>query len=144
MGNTWGVRLQRAETMRLLIVSCLLAISFAVKLKPFVPQELDRAHLDIARAQFQKQKELGTTGEKVKTSDINLEEAEWKVLREATTQKTPEERSDTVPIVVGSVMAGLIVVVLVGYFVVRARKANNEKKDTQKFEKKKKKKKKKS
>merc|ERR1711915_177072 len=118
--------LQRAETMRLLIVSCLLAISFAVKLKPFVPQELDRAHLDIARAQFQKQKELGTTGEKVKTSNINLEEAEWKVLKEATTQKTPEERSDTVPIVVGSVMAGLIVVVLVGYFVVRARKANKE------------------
>merc|ERR1711915_394135 len=121
-----GVRLQRAETMRLLIVSCLLTISFAVKLKPFVPQELDRAHLDIAKVQFQKQKELRSTGEKVKTSDINLEEAEWKVLKEATTQKTPEERSDTVPIVVGSVMAGLIVVVLVGYFVVRARKANNE------------------
>merc|ERR1711915_694250 len=126
MGNTNSVRLQRAETMRLLIVSYLLAISFAVKLQPFVPQELDRAHLDIAKVQFQKQKELGSTGEKVKPSDINLEEAEWKVLKEATTQKTPEERSDTVPIVVGSVMAGLIVVVLVGYFVVRARKANNE------------------
>merc|ERR1711915_1070924 len=121
-----GVRLQRAETMRLLIVSCLLTISFAVKLKPFVPQELDRAHLDIAKVQFKKQKELGTTGEKVKTSNINLEEAEWKVMKEETTQKTPEERSDTVPIVVGSVMAGLIVVVLVGYFAVRARKANNE------------------
>merc|ERR1712215_391921 len=124
MGNS--VRLQRAETMRLLIVSCLLAISFAVKLKPFVPQELDRAHLDIAKVQFQKQKELEPTGEKVKPNDINIEELEWKVLKEATTQKTPEERSDTVPIVVGSVMAGLIVVVLIGYFVVRARKANNE------------------
>merc|ERR1711915_816177 len=121
-----GVRLQRAETMRLLIVSCLLTISFAVKLKPFVPQELDRAHLDIARVQFQKQKELGSTGEKVKPNGNNIEEVEWKLLKEATTQKTPEERSDTVPIVVGSVMAGLIVVVLVGYFVVRARKANNE------------------
>ena len=75
--------------MRLLIVSCLLAISFAVKLKPFVPQELDRAHLDIARVQFQKQKELGSTEEKVKPNDINLAEAEWKVQKEATTQKTP-------------------------------------------------------
>merc|ERR1711915_52561 len=121
-----GVRLQRAETMRLLIVSCLLTITFAVKIKPFLPQELDRAHLDIARVQFQKQKELGSTGEKVKPNDIKIEEVEWKVLKEATTQKTPEERSDTVPIVVGSVMAGLIVVVLVGYFVVRARKANKE------------------
>merc|ERR1712198_195403 len=119
-------RLQRAETMRLLIVSCLLAISFAVKLKPFVPQELDKAHLDIARVQFQKQKELGSTGEKVKPNGIDLEKAEWKLQKEATTQKTPEERSDTVPIVVGSVMAGLIVVVLVGYFVVRARKENSE------------------
>merc|ERR1711915_412929 len=126
MGNTNSVRLQRAETMRLLIVSYLLAISFAVKLQPFVPQELDRAHLDIARVQFQNQKELGSTGEKVKPNDINIEEVEWKVLKEATTQKTPEERRDTVPIVVGSVMAGLIVVVLVGYFVVRARKANND------------------
>jgi len=42
-----------------------------------------------------------------------------------TTQPPPEPRSDTVPFVVGGVLAGLIVVVLVSYFVVRLRKGNS-------------------
>ena len=34
-----------------------------------------------------------------------------------------DEKSDVIPIVVGSVMGGIIVVVLVSYFIVRARRA---------------------
>jgi len=42
------------------------------------------------------------------------------------TSDPPEEpRSDTVPFVVGGVLAGLIVVVLVSYFVVRLRRGNS-------------------
>jgi len=42
-----------------------------------------------------------------------------------TSDPPPEPRSDTVPFVVGGVLAGLIVVVLVSYFVVRLRRGNS-------------------
>jgi len=45
-------------------------------------------------------------------------------LRE-TSDPPPEPRSDTVPFIVGGVLAGLIVVVLVSYFVVRLRRGNS-------------------
>jgi len=42
-----------------------------------------------------------------------------------TTDPPQEPRSDTIPFVVGGVLAGLIVVVLVSYFVVRMRRGNS-------------------
>jgi len=46
-------------------------------------------------------------------------------MRDTADPPPPEPRSDTIPFVVGGVLAGLIVVVLVSYFVVRMRRGNS-------------------
>merc|ERR1711981_1216797 len=109
--------LARHLMMRLLLLACLLCVCSAAKISPFVPQDLTRQDLDIARTNYHRvlagrDKKENLVKEEVFVSD-----------EEETTPRPPDERSDVVPIVVGSVMGGIIVVVLVKYFIVRSRRA---------------------
>merc|ERR1719244_90874 len=108
--------------MKVVVLACVLAGVSAAKISPFVPREIVRHDVDIARVNYEKEKRdlaQALKSEKAKQIEKNsLISAQ----EEATTEK-PEDESDVVPIVVGSVMGGIIVVVLVGYFFVRARRA---------------------
>merc|ERR1711915_247577 len=99
----------------LLVLFVVLSIGLAAKVVPFVPKELTRADVDIAKAELKKLKMAETEKQFVKT------------LVEATTKEplVPDDNNNVVPIVVGSILVGLILVVLVSYFIVRMRRTKN-------------------
>merc|ERR550519_658762 len=105
-----------------LLLFCVLAGVSAAKISPFVPREIVKHDVDIARVNYVKEKRdqaQAWKSEKAKQIEKNAFISDQE---EATAEK-PKDESDVVPIVVGSVMGGIIVVVLVGYFIVRARRA---------------------
>merc|ERR1712227_209159 len=97
--------------MKAVIFSAFL-ISFAVS--GFVPREPTKQDIDIARIEFSK---LG------KSSMHNFKH----VASEDTTENNNDhgddldDANDTIPIVVGAVLAAMILVVMVSYFVLRVR-----------------------
>jgi len=97
--------------MRFVLLSLLLvaATCSALKISPFVPKEITKREVDIAK-----------TEHKYKLAAGQLDTG--RVKDETSTSGPPPDNSDdTVPIVVGCVLAGLIAVVMVSYFVLRAR-----------------------
>merc|ERR1739842_94815 len=106
--------LARHLIMRLLLLACLLCFCSAAKISPFVPQDLTRQDLDIARTNYHRAlagRDKGQGG-RVREGEGGGEGGEAE----------PDETNTAIPIVVGSVLGGLIVVVLVSYFIVRARR----------------------
>merc|ERR1719234_2167350 len=102
----------------LVVLACLLAGVSAANISPFVPREIVKHDVDIARVNYVKEKRDQAQALKSEKSKQIEKNAFISAKEEATTEK-PKDESDVVPIVVGSVMGGIIVVVLVGYFIVR-------------------------
>eukprot|EP00092_Neocalanus_flemingeri_P036131 GFUD01039336.1.p1 GENE.GFUD01039336.1~~GFUD01039336.1.p1 ORF type:complete len:106 (+),score=38.71 GFUD01039336.1:119-436(+) len=103
--------------MKLIFLACILVVCTAAKISPFVPRDIARHDVDVAKINFMKEKKI--QAEAMEASKNIPEE-----MSEATEEPpVKDEKDDVVPIVVGSVLAGLIVVVLVSYFIVRARRA---------------------
>merc|ERR1711872_955818 len=111
-------KLTRLVKMKLVLLACVLAGISAAKISPFVPREIVKHDVDIARAQYVKEKrDLARALKAEKVGKLGAKPLI--VAQEESTTKQPgdpDEKSDVVPIVVGSVMGGIIVVVLVGYF----------------------------
>merc|ERR1712002_684471 len=106
------------------LVLCLLVTCSATKISPFVPRDTVKYQVEIARVNYLKEKqeqaiERVITEGKIEAHTVKSDEEE-------TTTENKEDptnsSSDVVPIIVGSVLAGLIMVVLVSYFIVRARR----------------------
>jgi len=96
----------------LLLLSLLLVVTCSsLKISPFVPKEISKRELDIARTEY-----------KYKVA-IRRDQLDTGAVKDETTPPgpPPDNSDDTVPIVVGCVLAGLIAVVMVSYFVLRAR-----------------------
>jgi len=96
--------------MKVVIFSVFM-ISFAVS--GFVPREPTKQDIDIARIEFSKLKKSSQHSFKV-------------VAPEDTTEDNShgddlDDANDTIPIVVGAVLAAMILVVMVSYFVLRVR-----------------------
>merc|ERR1711915_599517 len=107
----------------LLVLFVVLSIGLAAKVVPFVPKELTRADVDIAKAELKKLKMAETEALKMAEKEKQF----VKTLVEATTEEplVPDDNNNVVPIVVGSILVGLILVVLVSYFIVRMRRTKN-------------------
>merc|ERR1712055_13056 len=108
--------------MRIVVaLACVLAGVSAAKFSPFVPREILKHDVDIARVNYHKEKRdqaQAFKSEKVAQIEEKL------VYGEETTEKPdPDDTNTVIPIVVGSLSGGMIVVVLVSYFIVRARRA---------------------
>merc|ERR1712150_277096 len=105
----------QSEIMRLVYLSLLLVVTCSsLKISPFVPEEISALELDLAKTEYQKYKVAAVQrGDQPDTGAV----------RDETTSPgpPPDNSDDTVPIVVGCVLAGLIAVVMVSYFVLRAR-----------------------
>merc|ERR1711970_780756 len=103
--------LSKCFKMRIVVaLACILAAVSAAKFSPFVPREIVKHDVDIARVNYHKEK------------SAQIEEK--LVLGQETTEKPdPDDTNTVIPIVVGSLLGGMIVVVLVSYFIVRARRA---------------------
>jgi hypothetical protein len=107
--------------MRILVFSLgflVILYSSEARLKTFVPEPMAEYEIrrvwekvDRTRRILETKKEENKTMPKELLGGVEIKE------------NVTKKRSDTVPIVVGCVLAGLIVVVLVSYFVVRIRKS---------------------
>merc|ERR1711892_1623639 len=87
------------------LAPCLSVKGPGVRIPSFVPEELSRHQVNEAKINYARNGNIFRS-----TQDP---------------EKPPEDPSDTVPIVVGCVLAGLIIVVFVSYFVVRSRRTTN-------------------
>jgi len=100
--------------MRFVLISLLLVVTCSsLKISPFVPKELTKRELDLAKTEY---KYKVAAEQRHQLEDIGGVKVDT-----STSGPPPDESDDTVPIVVGCVLAGLIVVVMVSYFVLRAR-----------------------
>merc|ERR1712241_401640 len=91
----------------------------SVNISPFVPAEPSKMEADIARVEFLKTKfaRMSQQQQQQPQPEVKLQEVE------TTTNNSniPGDTSDTVPTVVGSVLAAMILLVMVSYFVIRRR-----------------------
>merc|ERR1712013_531146 len=116
MGQT-----RRVLKMKVIVLACLLAGLSAAKISPFIPREIVKHDVDVARVLYAKEKRDQAQPLKLEKT-VQFEEK--LTLEEETTTKPDEDDTNTViPVVVGSLLGGLIVVVVVSYFIVRARRA---------------------
>eukprot|EP00091_Calanus_sinicus_P013638 TRINITY_DN3024_c0_g1_i1.p1 TRINITY_DN3024_c0_g1~~TRINITY_DN3024_c0_g1_i1.p1 ORF type:complete len:127 (+),score=55.48 TRINITY_DN3024_c0_g1_i1:45-383(+) len=110
--------------MKLVFLVCFLVGCSVAKISPFIPGDITKHHVDVARAEYVKGKMVAAQAVKAEQIEAKALENIAEEMSQATDEpNVPEEKSDVVPIVVGSVMGGIIVVVLVSYFIVRARRA---------------------
>merc|ERR1712058_74909 len=108
-----GKKLTRLVKMKFVLLACILAGISPAKISPFLPREIVKHDVDIARAQHVKEKR--DLAQALKAEKVGkLEEKPLIAAQEESTTTTttgdPDEKSDVVPIVVGSVMGGIIVV----------------------------------
>jgi len=92
----------------------------STKISPFVPRDSSRQHLDIAKINYMK--------ERLSRQDGNIHSQHQQSFEETTKPgdgANDVEPNDTVAIAVGCVLAGLIVLVMISYFVIR-RRANRK------------------
>ena len=101
--------MMKCLTLALVLVTC-----SSLKISPFVPREITKREVDIARTQFQLHRRDHSA------SELGIADSDITPTYPPTT-KFPGDTDDTVPIVVGCMLAGLIGVVMVSYFVLRAR-----------------------
>merc|ERR1711872_581246 len=119
----WSINSPTMSKSILLVLFVALSIGLAAKVVPFVPKELTRADVDIAKLELKKLKMVETEALKMAEKEKQF----VKTLVEATTEEPliPDDNNNVVPIVVGSILVGLILVVLVSYFIVRMRRTKN-------------------
>ena len=122
--------------MKVIVLACLLAGLSAAKISPFIPREIVKHDVDVARVLYAKEKrdqaqplklektvqfeEKLTLGEETTTKP---DEGESYFVCIETLFSSSDETNTVIPVVVGSLLGGLIVVVVVSYFIVRARRA---------------------
>jgi len=97
--------------MKVVIVSVFLISSFAVS--GFVPREPTKQDIDIARLEFSKLQKSSLHSFKVVAPEDTTEDNNG--------GDDLDDANDTIPIVVGAVLAAMILVVMVSYFVLRVR-----------------------
>jgi len=102
-----------------LLFSILFVICIEGKVSPFIPKENTKQDIDIAKVQYLKVKSQQRAVVEKQSSD--LEEVLDLDLENTTEKNHDDDTSDTIPIVVGCVLAAMIVVVMLSYFVLRAR-----------------------
>merc|ERR1711936_645369 len=91
------------------LLLCLLVTCYATKISPFVPRDTVKYQVEVARVNYLKEKqeqaiETVITEENIEANTVKSDE------EETTTEKQgdpTDSSSDVVPIVVGSVLAGL-------------------------------------
>merc|ERR1712142_871296 len=111
------------DKMNIVLLACILVSISAAKISPFVPEETAKHNIDIVRDQYAKEKRDEAQALEIEKA-VKLEEQPLNFVQEDETTERPKDDTNTVvPIVVGSILGGLIVVVLVSYFIVRARRA---------------------
>jgi len=101
------------------LASAICAAAASANISPFVPPEPSKMEADVARVEFLKTKfaRMSQRQQQQPQPEVKLREME------TTTDNSniPGDTSDTVPIVVGSVLAAMILLVMVSYFVIRRR-----------------------
>merc|ERR1711971_735332 len=102
--------LTMSADMKVVIVSVFL-ISFAVS--GFVPREPTKQDIDIARLEFSKLRKSSLNSFKVVAAEDTTEDN--------SNGDDLDDANDTIPILVGAVLAAMILVVMVSYFVLRVR-----------------------
>merc|ERR1711981_206808 len=101
--------------MRFLVISLFFVTCSCLKISPFVPKEITKRELDIAKTEYRVQKrDLSAQ------SPPNPDRAENDQTTTNPDGAPKDDSDDTVPIVVGCLLAGLIAVVMISYFVLRA------------------------
>merc|ERR550519_2707375 len=104
-----------------LLLFCVLAGVSAAKISPFVPREIVKHDVDIARVNYVKEKR--DQAQALKSEQVAQIEEKLVLGGETTEKPDPDDTNTVIPIVVGSLLGGMIVVVLVSYSIVRARRA---------------------
>merc|ERR1712110_364727 len=101
--------LKMSLDMRVVIFSAFLV---SIAASGFVPREPTKQDIDIARIEIFKHQKSSVPSYKVVAAEDTTENNNGDILDDA---------NDTIPIVVGAVLAALILVVMVSYFVLRVR-----------------------
>ena len=115
--------------MNYLVLALFFVSCSSLKISPFVPEEMTRQELDIAKTQLKIQKREIPAGDFGQDSDQSQSTTEpvlegvvyTEVMLVVKVCRVSDDTDDTVPIVVGCVLAALIAVVMISYFVIRAR-----------------------
>jgi len=100
--------------MKFFLLALLCVTCSCLKISPFVPEEMTRQELEIAKTHLKLEKRE-ISAEELGRVDSDQSQST------TTEQVYTDDTDDTVPIVVGCLLAALIAVVMVSYFVIRAR-----------------------
>ena len=120
--------LKMSLDMRVVIFSAFLV---SIAASGFVPREPTKQDIDIARIEFSKLQKSSVPSYKVVAAEDTTENNNGDILGKTIHEFLKacncavichsDDANDTIPIVVGAVLAALILVVMVSYFVLRVR-----------------------